>query len=78
MAFPDFPEGGNPNDEEQVVRFIASKFLQCFDAENIKLATPLHIHRTVALYTNRIPEQEVFRDIILDLIKLELRELGMI
>merc|ERR1712130_205106 len=71
LAFPDFPADGNPNDENQVVKFIASKFLTCFDGKNIKLATPLHIHRTSALDTNNI--QKVFRDITLDLVKLNLK-----
>ena len=76
-AFPDFPvDKSDPHDENQVVKYIASKFLQCFDGKNIKLATPLHIHRTSALDTNNI--QKVFRDITLDLVKLNLKECGMI
>jgi len=75
VAFPDFPtDKFDPNDENAVVKHIASKFLQCFDGKNIKLATPLHIHRTSALDTNNI--QKVFRDITLDLVKLNLKQCG--
>eukprot|EP01083_Nonionella_stella_P067876 179820_1 len=77
VAFDDFPTDGDadPHDETQAVKFVASKFLQCFDGKNIKLATPLHIHRTSALDTNNI--ERVFRDITLDLVKTNLKKCGM-
>mmetsp|Transcript_28049 Transcript_28049/g.44494 ORF Transcript_28049/g.44494 Transcript_28049/m.44494 type:complete len:380 (-) Transcript_28049:189-1328(-) len=76
-AFPDFPvDESDPHDENQVVKYIASQFLQCFEGKNIKLASPLHIHRTSALDTGNI--QKVFRDITLDLVKSNLKDVGMI
>ena len=77
VAFNDFPQNGNPHDENQVVQFIAEKFRKCFDGKkDINPATKLHIHRTSALDTNNI--QKVFKDITLDLVKLNLKRCGMI
>lgn len=72
VAFDDFPTNEmNPNDEDDVVRFVAGKFLQVFEDQNVNLAGPLHILRTTALDTDNI--DKVFRDITLDLVKQNLR-----
>ena len=77
VAFPDFPvDKCDPYDEEDVVRFIASKFLQCFDGKNLELSAPLHIHRTSALNTSMI--EKIFKGITLDLVELRLKEYGII
>eukprot|EP01084_Bolivina_argentea_P130828 230971_1 len=77
VAFDDFPtdSNSNPYDENQVTKFIASKFLECFDGKIIKLATPLHIHRTSSFDTDNF--QNIARDITMDLVKLNLKEIGM-
>eukprot|EP01084_Bolivina_argentea_P071229 129533_1 len=76
VAFDDFPTSElNPNDEDDVVRFIAGKFLQVFEDQNINLAGPLHIIRTDAEDTDNI--DKVFRDITLDLVKQNLRNYGI-
>ena len=77
VAFSDFPmDKSDPYDENHVVKFIASKFLQCFDGKGIKLAAPLHIHRTCILNTNMIAK--TFKDISQELVKLDLKRSGMI
>lgn len=76
VAFDDFPNNEmNPNDEDDVVRFVAGKFLQVFEDQNVNLAGPLHILRTTALDTDNI--DKVFRDITLDLVKQNLRNYGI-
>jgi len=76
VAFDDFPTNEmNPNDEDDVVRFVAGKFLQVFEDQNVNLAGPLHILRTTALDTDNI--DKVFRDITLDLVKQNLRNYGI-
>jgi len=76
VAFDDFPSNEmNPNDEDDVVRFVAGKFLQVFEDQNVTLAGPLHILRTTALDTDNI--DKVFKDITLDLVKQNLRNYGI-
>eukprot|EP01083_Nonionella_stella_P302646 1044379_1 len=76
VAFDDFPtDEMNPNHEDDVVRFVAGKFLQVFEDQNVNLAGPLHILRTTALDTDNI--NKVFRDITLDLVKQNLRNYGI-
>merc|ERR1712228_907726 len=76
VAFDDFPQNEmSPTNEDDVVRFVAGKFLQVFEEQNVNLAGPLHILRTTALDTDNI--DKVFRDITLDLVKQNLRNYGM-
>jgi len=76
VAFPDFPvDTADPHDEEEVVKFVASKFLSSFDGQDYQLATPLHIHRTTALDTTHI--QKLFTDISVDLVKGNLASIGV-
>ena len=56
------------HDENQVVKFSATKFVQLCDGKDIKLSTPLHIYMTSALDTNVIEEK--FKDITWNLIRL--------
>eukprot|EP00483_Globobulimina_turgida_P002823 UN02828 len=77
VAFDDFPENEmNPNDENDVIRFVAGQFLSVFEEQNIELTSPLHIIRTTALDTNNI--EKIVSDITLDLVKTNLKNYGIL
>eukprot|EP01083_Nonionella_stella_P077728 212371_1 len=76
VAFEDYPEEKDPQNEEDVIQFIANKFMKCLEGKNLKMASPVHIHRTTALDSENI--HKLFTDITLDLIKLNLTQSGMI
>jgi len=67
VAFDDYPEDKDPHGIDDVVQFIAGKFLQCFDKKQVKLTSPLHVHRTYAFDTDLV--SKVFRAIMLDIVK---------
>jgi len=76
IAFPDFPvDEMDPHDVDDAVRFLAGKFLQCFEEHNIAHAGPLHITRTSSVDWDSL--DKVFRDITLDLCKTQLRSYGI-
>eukprot|EP01083_Nonionella_stella_P301978 1039099_1 len=75
VAFDDFPEHEmNPNDDDDVIRFVAGKFLRVFEEQNIELTAPLHIVRTTALDTNNI--DKIVADITMDLVQQNLKNYG--
>eukprot|EP01083_Nonionella_stella_P007349 21271_1 len=76
VAFKDFPvKEMNPNNADDVIRFVAGKFLKVFQDEKIKLSAPLHILRTTALNTNNI--EKIFSDITFDLVQQNLKNLDL-
>eukprot|EP01083_Nonionella_stella_P038369 104411_1 len=76
VAVDDFPEELDPNDAEDVIRFVADKFLNVFKEAQVDLSGPLHIVRTTALDTNMI--EKIFSDITLDLVKRNLENMNLL
>eukprot|EP00483_Globobulimina_turgida_P011888 UN11910 len=55
VCFDDFDENKtNPNDANDVMQFVAGKFLSIFQENNINLSKPLRILRTTAIDTENI------------------------
>eukprot|EP01084_Bolivina_argentea_P277158 473098_1 len=69
QCFDDFPEKMNPCDPDDVVRFIASKFLQIVQEyrEEVTADRPLRIFRTTAI--DSISVESVFDKIIPQIVK---------
>eukprot|EP01083_Nonionella_stella_P100017 281572_1 len=76
VALDDFPEESDPNDANDVIRFVAGKFLDVFRDAKVHLSGPLHIVRTTALDTDMI--DKVFSDVTMDLLKRNLETMDLI
>eukprot|EP01083_Nonionella_stella_P180358 642970_1 len=76
VALDDFPEESDPNDANDVIRFVADKFLNVFRDAKVHLSGPLHIVRTTALDTDMI--DKVFSDVTMDLLKRNLETMDLI
>eukprot|EP01083_Nonionella_stella_P143860 447971_1 len=77
VAFDDFPTGEmDPHDADDVVRFVASKFLTVFTGAGVNLRSPLHIRRTTALKTDNI--DKMFGDVQFDLVEEKLRGFNLL
>ena len=66
VALRDFPSNKNPNDEEDVVTFIASKFRDSLLKLHVKVRDAVDIHRTNALDDNLMKNvlEDVFNQLL--------------